>query len=117
MSRLETITRENWEDFLAAPAAVLMLGKSDCPACAVWTEELTTFLENDSEWVSVRFGKLLLDQPGLGGFKKANPWLAGLKDLPLNLIYIEGEKVKEFLGSGADRLANRLRRLLAPPAP
>ena len=83
----------------------------------MWTEELTTFLENASEWVSVRFGKLLLDQPGLGGFKKASPWLAGLKDLPLNLIYIEGEKVKEFLGSGADRLANRLRRLLAPPAP
>ena len=115
VSRLETIARENWEDFLAAPAAVLMLGKSDCPACAAWTEELTAFLEDDSEWTSVRFGKLLLDQPGLGSFKKANPWLAGLKDLPLNLIYIEGEKVKEFLGSGAERLANRLRRLLAPP--
>ena len=92
-----------------------MLGKSDCPACAAWTEELTAFLEGDSEWTSVRFGKLLLDQPGLGSFKKANPWLAGLKDLPLNLIYIKGEKVKEFLGSGTERLANRLSRLLAPP--
>ena len=62
MSHLETIVRENWEDFLAAPAAVLMLGKSDCPACAAWTEELTAFLESDSEWTSVRFGKLLLEQ-------------------------------------------------------
>ncbi len=112
MSRLETITRENWEEFLAAPAAVLMLGKSDCPACAAWSEELGAFLDGGTEWTSVRFGKLLLDQPGLGAFKKANPWLADLKDLPFNLVYVEGEKVKEFLGSGTDRLSNRLRRVL-----
>ena len=112
MSRLETISRENWEDFLGSPAAVLMLSKSDCPACEGWTTQLIDFLETDTQWTAVRFGKLLLDQPGLGAFKKANPWLAALTDLPLNLIYIDGEKVKEFLGSGTDRLVNRLRRLL-----
>ena len=111
MSRLETIAGGNWEDFLSAPSAVLMLGKSDCPACVAWTKDLETFLEADGEWARVRFGKMLLDQPGLGGFKKTNPWLAELEALPMNLIYIDGEKVKDFLGSGVDRLVNRLRRL------
>jgi hypothetical protein len=47
MSRFETIQRDNWEEFTGAPAAVLMLGKTDCGACVKWTEELVTFLEDD----------------------------------------------------------------------
>ncbi|MBP88474.1 MAG: hypothetical protein CMJ64_17460 [Planctomycetaceae bacterium] len=58
MSRLKVIDRENWREFLAAPAAVLMLGKSDCEACGKWTEELTAFLDSDEAWTHVRFGKL-----------------------------------------------------------
>ena len=111
MSRLETISRENWEDFLGSPAAVLMLSKSDCPACGGWTTQLIDFLETDTQWTTVRFGKLLLDQPGLGAFKKANPWLAGLTDLPLNLIYIDGEKVKEKENGGHASLRRFLSRL------
>ena len=34
MSRLELLDGKTIADFLAAPAAVLMLGKSDCEACA-----------------------------------------------------------------------------------
>ena len=111
MGRLETIDGGNWQAFIESPRAVLMLGKSDCANCARWTEELTTFLEADSEFSEVRFGKMLLDQRGLIEFKKANPWLAEVDVLPYNVIYGAGERLKSFAGGGLDRLLNRLRRL------
>lgn len=112
MSRLQILDRDSWRDFLAAPTAVLMLGKTDCPACLAWTDELTAFLAEDQRWVEVRFGKLELDRPGLGAFKKENPWLSELHDLPYNIVYVAGEKQKEFLGGGIERLVNRLQRVV-----
>ncbi len=111
MSRLEILDRATWRDFLAAPRAVLMLGKSDCPACAQWTAELSDFLENDQEFRDVRFGKVLLDQGGLADFKRENPWLADVDSLPYNVLYTAGERRKEFAGSGIERLTNRLRSI------
>jgi hypothetical protein len=113
MSRLEVVDGGSWEAFVAAPAAVLMLGKSDCEACAAWTEELSAFLERDERFGQVRFGKLLLDKPGLVAFKRANPWLADEVDvLPFNVIYVGGKPVKRFAGSGTERLVARLERAL-----
>lgn len=112
--RLEAIDGSSWEAFVAAPIAVLMIGKSDCPACASWTEELRVLLAGDERWLHVRFGKLLLDKPGLVSFKRANPWLAELDELPFNVIYVNGEIVKRFAGSGVERLVSRLERA-APP--
>jgi len=109
--RLEQIDGGNWRDFLQAPVAVLMLGKSDCAACQAWTEELEQFLVNDTEWSDVRFGKMLLDKGGLFEFKKVSPWLAELDTLPFNQIYRGGERWKAFAGSGAERLVSRLRGL------
>lgn len=111
MSRLEAIGPDNWEEFLKAPLAVLMLSKSDCAACSAWTEELQTFLQTDEDFKDVRFGKMLLDQRGLTGFKRASPWLADLDVLPFNVIYKDGDKAKEFAGSGMTRLVNRLNSL------
>ncbi|HAA62020.1 MAG TPA: hypothetical protein DCE39_13935 [Planctomycetaceae bacterium] len=116
MNNLELLDRETWREFLGSPAAVLMLGKSDCDACAAWTQELKSFLADDTEWSEVRFGKLELDRGGLGAFKKENPWLADIKDLPYTLVYVNGERKKEFLGSGIDRLVNRMRRVIDSPA-
>jgi hypothetical protein len=113
--RLEAIDGSSWEAFVAAPVAVLMIGKSDCAACASWTEELRGLLASDERWGHVRFGKLLLDKPGLVSFKRANPWLAELDELPFNVIYVNGEVVKRFAGSGVERLVSRLERA-APPA-
>jgi hypothetical protein len=112
--RLETIDGSSWEAFVAAPVAVLMIGKSDCAACAQWTEELREMLAHDERWRNVRFGKLLLDKPGLVSFKRANPWLAELDELPFNVIYVNGEPVKRFAGSGVERLVSRLERATAP---
>jgi len=115
MSRLEDLDGQSWKELVEGPASVLVLGKSDCAACARWSEELADFLSGDEgqkDFAHVRFGKLLLDQRGLVEFKRENPWISELDVLPYNVIYKQGEKVGEFAGSGSTRLANRLRRLL-----
>jgi len=111
MSTLEQIDGRNWEEFLQAPVAVLMLGKSDCPACGAWTDELSAFLAADGEFPHVRFGKILLDKGGLVGFKRAHPWIAELDVLPFNQIFVAGERSKSFAGGGIGRLLGRLRQL------
>jgi hypothetical protein len=116
-SRLEAVDASNWRDFVGAPRAVLMLGKSDCAACAAWTEELQAFLAADSEWTDVRFGKMLIDKGGLVDFKRANTWLADVDELPFNVVWSRGERLKSFPGGGVDRLVSRLRVLAAAPDP
>lgn len=109
---LETLDGSSWSEFAATGVAVLVLGKSDCAACATWTAELTEFLAAHQEFSDVRVGKLLLDQRGLIGFKRENAaWLKELDVLPYNLIYRDGAVQKQFAGSGVDRLVNRLRAL------
>ena len=111
MSRLESLDGTTWSEFLKSPYAVLVLGKTTCDNCERWSNELIEYLEGDTEFQDVRFGKLLLDQGGLIDFKKENPWLADVDVLPYNLIYADGEKVKEYAGGGLERLQNRLRRI------
>jgi hypothetical protein len=114
MSRLEQLDGRTWEDFLRAPVAVLMLGKSDCEACAAWTSELEAFLlAADTEWPRVRFGKILLDKGGMVAFKRAHPWIAELDVLPFTQIFVSGERWKSFAGGGVDRMLTRLRQLPA----
>lgn len=110
--RLQLLGPETWQPFLSSPAAVLVLTKTDCAACASWSAELETFLSSDDRWQVVPFGKLLLDQPGLAAFKRASPWLRDVTDLPFNAIYVGGELAGSFLGAGVPRLVARLERLL-----
>ena len=110
MKRLEDLEPSSWEEFLASPRAVLVLGKSDCDACSRWSAELGEWLDEPSRWPDVRFGKLMLNTPGLIAFKRANPWVASLDMLPHTIVYKNGEKAKEFAGGGVDRLETRLRR-------
>lgn len=112
MAELRTVGPENWREFVSAPGtAVLVIGKNDCEACNAWGEELSRFLGTDEEFAAVRFGKIDLKQRGLIDFKRENTWLAELEVLPHNVIYKDGEIVKQYAGSGVDRLSNRLRRL------
>lgn len=113
MSRLEKLDRTNWREVTEAPLGVLMLSKSDCATCQAWTEELEAFLADDQEFTDVRFGKLLLDQPGLVEFKRENPWVSEVDALPFNILYAGGAQKKTFAGKGVDRLVNRLRNLRA----
>jgi hypothetical protein len=105
---LETVDGGNWREFIASPRAVLMIGKSDCPACGAWTEELNGFLGSDGKWTDVRFGKMLLDKGGLIEFKRANAWLADVEELPFNVLYERGERAKSWPGGGVERLVSRL---------
>ena len=110
MSDLEIIGPKDWQDFLASPVAVLMLGKTDCAACETWTETLSDFLDVDEEFECVRFGKILLDKPGFGRFKLSNEWINEVHVLPFNCIYVNGEQVKNWAGGGLPRMQTRLRR-------
>ena len=89
VSRLETVDGGNWRDFVGSLVAVLVIGKSDCGACAAWSEELEQFLAADTEWQHVRFGKMLVDRGGLIDFKRANPWLADVECWALALFLCE----------------------------
>jgi hypothetical protein len=105
VSALVALDGSSWAAFVAQPTAVLVLGTSDCAACAAWSEELEAWLAAGGE---APVGKLLLDQPGLGSFKKANPWLKDVEVLPTTLVYRDGQVVKQFAGGGIARLRARL---------
>lgn len=115
MSRFEQLDAKSWAEFVGAPVSVLMLGKTDCAACAEWAEELTQFLASDETYPNVRFGKLVIDTPGLVDFKRASPWLAEVDVLPFTVIYKDGQKTKSFAGKGIERLSNRLNGVLEQP--
>ncbi len=80
---LEILTPENWQEFIADETAVLVLGKTGCPACEEWSKELE---ESSEDLGNVRVGKLIINQKGLLEFKKANTWLAEVDILPYNVI-------------------------------
>jgi hypothetical protein len=111
MSRLEKIDGAAWREFVAAPVAVLVLGKTTCPACQEFTQALDAVLADPARWPGIRFGKMLLDEPGLSDFKRTNRWLADVDTLPFTQIYIGGERWKDFAGGGVERLQRRLERL------
>lgn len=111
MRELEAIDGQNWEEFLKSPKAVLLLGKTDCAACNEWAAELEEFLASGEAPQDVRFGKMLIDEPGLVSFKRANGWLKDVHDLPFTVIYQDGDRKKSFVGKGVERLSNRLARL------
>lgn len=113
MSRLETVDGGNWREFVGAPVALLVIGKSDCGACAEWGAELEQFLATDTDWGDVRFGKMFVDKGGLIAFKRASPWLAEVDELPFNQLYLNGERSKSWPGGGIDRMVDRLRSVTA----
>jgi hypothetical protein len=115
MSRFEKVDGQTWREFVSAPTAVLVLGKTTCPACQAFTTELEQLLDTDgAAWPHVRFGKMALDEGGLIEFKRASPWLADVDVLPFTQIYRAGERWKDFAGGGVERLRSRLDRLPPP---
>lgn len=116
MAHLEILDRDSLDEFLASPHAVLILAKTDCAACASWSAELVAALQDlpaDDRLGTVRFGKLILNQPGLGAFKRNSPWLKDVNDLPYTVLYADNEYRRGFIGGGWQRLVNRLNRVLS----
>ena len=109
--RLEDISDSNWRDFVASEQSVLLLTASDCPHCRKWAEELTDFLEEDSDWDHVRFGKIIIDGDGVEDFKNSNEWLEMIDGVPFTVFYRSGEPQTSFHGSGVKRMVRRLTRM------
>jgi hypothetical protein len=112
--RLPRLDDESLGEVLGAPLAVLLLSLESCPHCRAWSEELERHLATDA-WPEVRFGKAVLDAPGLERFKASSPWLEELAGVPFNVIYQDGEPRDGFAGAGLERLERRLARLLSSP--
>lgn len=112
MAVLQRLGRDDWAVPFSAPLSVVVIGKTTCEHCKEWAAELDAFLAETDEFDDVVFAKIDLDTPGLVPLKRAHPWVSELSDLPHTSIWQAGEKRKEFLGGGIDRLVNRLRRFV-----
>ena len=110
-SRLETVTDDNWQDFVNSEQSVLLVTTKDCPHCKKWSEQLSEYIENTLEWSEVRFGKVVLDSDHVEDFKNSNEWLEMIDGVPFTVFYLGGEPKISFHGSGIKRLVNRLNRL------
>lgn len=107
---LTQVTDKNIRELLAAPRAVLVIGKSDCGHCIAYEKEILE-LQAEGALDDVAIGKLLLDAPGSPRFKKENPWLGSLKALPHTLVFVAGEHVENFAASKGAYLVERLEAL------
>jgi hypothetical protein len=94
-------------DLMAAEWTVLVLTKTDCGYCAQYKAEIGA-LRARGLLTGTAVGVLTLDQPGALGYKRANPWLAGVKGLPYTLIYHRGQRVDDFAASKGSYLRERL---------
>ena len=108
MLEVEQLNPSTWEEFLEAPAALLVLGKADCQPCKAWTKTLTSQPDDVLNVRQVRIGTLLLDAPGFGQFKMTHPWVALVDVLPFNALYINGERGAEWAGATIERLLKEL---------
>ena len=108
MSKILTLTGNNWTEFLQSEISVLILERNSCTNCEEWSKEINS--SNVPELV--RFGKLNLDDTGLGRIKISNPWIAEVDILPYNAIFINGELKKHWAGGGINRLQSRLNRFV-----
>ena len=109
------VTDENLPALLAAEQAVLILTKSNCGYCAAYQADIEA-LQARGDLAGLTIGKVVLDQPGAGRFKRDNPWLARLDFLPYNLVYRRGQEVDRFAASRASYLQQRVAATLVQDA-
>jgi len=109
--KLEAINDTNFSEFLGDEGLVfLFIGKGDCNPCATWTEELLGGKEVDG---LSRAGKVTLGSGGLTNLKRVHgPWLSTVRELPWNSLWRDGVLLKEWPGSGLDRLVARVEGLV-----
>jgi len=100
------VTDRNLAELLTQPQAILILAKSDCGACAQYQREIEA-RRMRGELAGVAIGKLTLDQQGSPGFKRDNPWLADVSQLPYTVIYARGEAIDRFAASKGTFLMER----------
>jgi hypothetical protein len=98
---------------LAAPRAALILTRAGCGPCAVYRAEVAALLAQ-GKLDGIAVGTLALDRPGASRFKRANPWLAGLRYLPHTVLYRRGQRVDSFAASKGAYLLERTAAAFGP---
>ena len=104
---------ETVESVTGAPRGALILAKDGCGSCAQYEAEIRR-LQDRELLGDLVVGKLMLTQPGSRAFKRSNPWLATVEDLPYTVLYASGEKVDEFAASKGFFLMERVEECWAP---
>lgn len=112
MATMEQLDEGTWEKFLSAPLAVLMLSKKQCISCTQLNEELSNWLSSGTGPLQARFGKVMLDDPGMSRFKLAQPWISHIDIMPFMAIFVHGERVSEWGGGTLSRLQNKVENFL-----
>ena len=101
------VTDENVTTITGAEPGVLILAEDSCGACRSYVEDVQG-LEQRGRLEGIVIGKMVLDKPGSGGFKRDNPWLREVEVLPYTAVYERGAKVDEFAASRGSFLMERL---------
>lgn len=107
------VTDENVAEILEADRAALVLAKSGCGHCAAYERELVG-RRRPRDLEDLVVGKLVLDAPGSGRFKRDNPWLQGVETLPYTVLYRQGRPVDGFAASRASYAWERARSVFGP---
>jgi alkyl hydroperoxide reductase subunit AhpC len=102
------VTDETIATVLGAEQGVLILARSDCAHCAAYQAEIQTLVERGG-LAGHTIGKLVVNERGATGYKRANRWLAEVNDLPYTVLYRHGQIVEGFPGSRAAYLEERVR--------
>jgi len=88
--------------------AVVVLTRSSCGACAEYIETIAALQQSDERIAQIPFLKVVLDHGGSAHFKRANPWIALLDDLPHTALFRRGVLVDRFSASTKWILLERL---------
>ena len=107
---------ETVESVTGAPRGALILAKDGCGSCASYEAEIRRLQERELLGDLV-VGKLMLTQPGSRAFKRSNPWLGTLEDLPYTVLYASGERVDGFAASKGLFLMERVEEWRSRPQP
>jgi hypothetical protein len=98
---------------LGAARGALILTRAGCGPCAAYRAEVAALLAR-GQLDGIAVGALALDRPGASRFKRANPWLAGLRYLPYTVLYRRGRRVDSFAASKGAYLLERTAAAFGP---
>tara|TARA_B100001093_G_scaffold516803_1_gene596457 strand:- start:2383 stop:2706 length:324 start_codon:yes stop_codon:yes gene_type:complete len=107
MVEIRALDGTNWMEFLSLRTVVFIIGRSDCSDCHHLYQEMHS-IELPAHWV---VGKLDLDQPNLGGFRNANPWLEHIDMVPFTTVFVDGEMAAHWAGVDTTRLKESVQSL------
>jgi hypothetical protein len=105
-TRFQYVDDDTIDGIVGARHGALVLAKDDCDNCAAYEAEIRR-LQDQGLLGDLAVGKIMLTRPGCREFKRANPWLRDVADLPYTLLFASGQKVDEFAASKGTYLLER----------